>query len=118
MVNNEAKKIERIRERYTEREVSKLDELQALNKRVERPAQVFAYTFGTAGALVMGTGMSLAMKVIGASLSYAMPLGVAIGVIGLCAVTGNYFLYKKLLNKRKKKYREQILAMTDELLRS
>lgn len=118
MVNNEVKKIERIRERYTEREVSKLDELQALNKRVERPAQVFAYTHGTAGALVMGTGMSLAMKAIGSGLAYAMPLGVAIGVIGLCAVAGNYFLYKKLLNKRKQKYRKQILAMTDELLRS
>ena len=116
MSNNEVRMIEKIRDDYSEKKVTKLDELKALNNKVERPAEITAYTVGTVGALVLGTGMSLAMKVIGAGLSFAMPLGIAVGVVGLAAVSGNYFLYKKILSARKKKYASQVLALTDELL--
>lgn len=116
MSNSEVKYIQKIQAAYSERKVSKLDELKNLNKKVERPAEIFAYTFGTAGALVLGTGMSLAMKIIGTSLSFAMPLGVAVGVVGLAAVSLNYFIHKKILASRKKKYAKEVLSLTDELL--
>ena len=116
MSEQEIKIIEKIRESYVEQKRTKLDELKALNKKVERPAEIFAYTFGTVSALVLGTGMSLAMKTIGASLAFAMPLGIVVGVLGIAGVSANYFLYKKMLNNRKQKYAKDVLALTDELL--
>ena len=61
----EIKTIQRIRASYTEKEMSKLDELKALDKKVKRPAQIFAYVYGSLSSLVLGTGMCFAMKVIG-----------------------------------------------------
>lgn len=105
-----------IRDQYTERKKTKLDTLMELDRKVKTPAEIFAYSFGTVGSLVLGTGMCLAMKVIGASLSFAMPLGVAIGVVGLAAVGANYFLYNKILKSRKAKYGNEILALSNEIL--
>ena len=116
MSNNEKQLVERIKEEYSEKQPNKVDELLTLNNQVKRPAEIFAYTFGTVGSLILGTGMSLAMKVIGASLSFAMPLGIAVGVVGLAMVGVNYFLYQKILKRRKAKYSKKILALTDELL--
>lgn len=116
MMNTNTKQMqiaENIRNHYTQKDATKLDELRALDKKVKRPAKTFAYIFGTVGALVLGTGMSLAMKVIGAS----MALGIAIGIVGLAAVSVNYFLYGKILQKRKAKYADKVLALSDEILK-
>jgi hypothetical protein len=52
MSNKEKNTVEKIRSSYTEKTVSKLDELRELNKKVERPAKIFAYIYGVIGALV------------------------------------------------------------------
>ena len=108
----ESKTVERIRKDYLPAERTKLDELKALDRKVKRPAEIFAYTFGVAGSLVLGTGMCLAMKVIG----NMMPLGIGVGLVGIALVTVNYFLYKKILKSRKQKYANEILKLTDDLL--
>lgn len=108
----ESKAVERIRGEYLPTQKTKLDELKALDRRVKRPAEIFAYTFGSVGSLVLGTGMCLAMKVIGDM----MVLGIAVGVVGIALVTANYFLYEKILKSRKKKYGKEILALSDDLL--
>ncbi len=108
----ENKKIEAIKAQYAAKENTKLDQLKALDKKVKRPAQIFTYTFGTVGALVLGTGMCLAMKVIGNS----MPLGIVIGVAGIAMVSANYWLYKKWLGARKRKYAKQVIQLSDNLL--
>ena len=108
--------IERIRASYVEKETTKFDELKQLDKKVKRPAQIFAYTYGSLSSLVLGTGMSLAMKIIGGTLSFAMPLGIAVGVVGIGLVSSTYPLYKKILNDRKKKYAKQIFELSDSLL--
>ncbi len=112
MSNTELKTIETIRNAYVPYEPTKLDELKELNRKVKRPAKIFAYTFGAAGSLVLGTGMCLAMKVIG----NLMPLGIVVGALGIVAVSANYFLYKKLLRARKRKYGKEIIKLSDELL--
>ncbi len=112
MTMKENEKVEEIRAQYLPVERTKLDDLKALNKKVKAPAEITAYTVGTVGALVLGTGMCLAMKVIG----NAMPLGIVIGVVGIAMVSINYFLYKKILQKRKQKYAEKILRLSDDLL--
>ena len=95
---------------------NKLDKLTALDGKVHRPADIFAYTFGCAGSLVLGVGMCLAMGVIGSSLSWAFPAGIVIGVVGIALVSVNYFIYKAILKRRKAKYAKEILALSNELL--
>ena len=90
-----------------------------MNKEVRRPANVFAYTFGTVAALIMGTGMSLVMTEIGNRFGeqVGLPAGIAIGVIGLLMAIANYPIYKRILAKRQKQYADQIVALSDELLK-
>lgn len=93
-------------------EKNKLEQLKELDGAVRRPAEIFAYTFGVLGALVLGVGLCLAMEVIGS----LMPLGIVVGVVGIAMVSANYFFYRKILNARKKKYAGKIIALSDELL--
>lgn len=115
-MTTQIKTIQRIRADYVEKKVTKLDELKALDRKVKRPAEIFAYSFGALSSLVLGTGMSLAMKVIGTTLSFAMPLGICVGVVGIALVSINYPIYKRILKNRKQKYSGQILALSDSLL--
>ena len=77
--------VEKIRSQYTEAEHTDLDALKALDAQVKRPANVFGYTYGSAGAVVMGAGMSLVMTDIGTMLGMTETLvpGIAVGVVGL-----------------------------------
>ncbi|MBR1983672.1 MAG: dihydropteridine reductase [Clostridia bacterium] len=115
-MKNEINAIEKIRVGYVEKEVTKYDQLKDLDKKVKRPAKVFAYVFGSISALVLGTGMSLAMKVIGTTLTFAMPLGIGVGLVGILLTSINYPMYKKILKSRKNKYSEQILELSDSIL--
>lgn len=107
----EASAVERIRKQYTAKEISKLDELRALDKKVKRPATVFAYIFGIIGSLVLGTGMCLAMEVIGDM----MAAGIAIGLADIAMVSLTYPIYKRMLQGRKAKYAERVLALSDSI---
>lgn len=101
-----------IQSAYEERGGSKLDELRKTDKKVKLPAELFAYIFGIAGALVLGTGMCLAMKILG----NLMALGIVIGCVGIAMVCVNYPIYCAILKSRKKKYGEKILSLSKELL--
>ena len=117
MSNNEIKTIQKIKNSYAEHERTKLDELKALDKKVRRPAQVFSYVFGSIGSLVLGSGMCMAMKVILTGWQFVMPVGIAVGLVGIAMVSANYFIYKKMLKSRKKKYANEVLALSDEILK-
>ena len=57
--------VQKIRTQYdSEKENTRLDELKRLDASVKLPANIFAYTYGGIGSLVLGAGMSLAMGVI------------------------------------------------------
>ena len=53
--------VQKIRTQYTEKQHTELDALKELDAKVKRPANVFAYTYGSVSAVVMGAGMSLVM---------------------------------------------------------
>ena len=110
--------VQKIRTQYTEVGHTELDELKALDARVKKSANVFACTYGAAGAIVMGAGMSLVMTDIGAmiGLAAAMVPGIAIGVVGMGMVLTAYPAYKKILDRRKKKYAPQIMALSEKLM--
>ena len=110
--------VQKIRTQYTEKQTSELDALRALDKKVKTPANVFAYTFGSVSAIVMGSGMSLVMTEIGAmiGLTSTMIPGVVIGSVGLLMALITYPIYKKILTSRKKKYADEIIKLSENIL--
>lgn len=119
-MNNNDKEflVQKIRTQYTEKENTQLDELKALDAKVKRPANVFAYTFGSISAIIMGAGMSLVMTDLGTTLGIAnsMVPGIIIGVVGLAMAVVNYPMYKSILGSRKNKYRNEILALSEKIM--
>ena len=109
---------QKIRTQYIEKEPSELDALRKLDAKVKRPANVFAYTFGSVSAIIMGAGMSLVMTDIGAVVGIAntMAVGITVGVVGMLLAIINYPIYKGILNSRKKKYGSEILKLSEKLM--
>lgn len=110
--------VQKIRTQYTERENTQLDALKALDKKVKKPANVFAVVFGIISAVVMGSGMSLVMTDIGSIVGIESPMfpGIIIGVVGLVMALLTYPMYKKILNSRKKKYANEIIKLSDNIM--
>ena len=111
--------VQKIRTQYTEKQHTELDELKALDAKVKKPANVFAYTYGCVSAVIMGAGMSLVMTEIGAiiGLASAMVPGIAVGIVGMGMALSTYPIYKKMLSARKKKYAPEILELSDKIMK-
>ncbi len=109
---------QKIRTQYMEKESTELDALRELDAKVKRPANVFAYVFGSISAVVMGAGMSLVMTDIGATLGITSALvpGIAIGALGLAMALLTYPMYKRIMNSRKRKYGAEILKLSDKIM--
>ncbi len=115
---NNTENVQKIRNRYIEKEPTQFDTLKALDAKVRRPANVFAYIFGSIGAIIMGSGMSLVMTDIGdmIGMDKTMAPGIAIGVIGMLIAIINHPIHKKILGSRRRKYADEIIAISDELI--
>lgn len=100
---------------YSPKDTSKVVALRKLDKKAKTPANIFAFTFGTIMALVLGTGMCLSMKVIGDGSSAMMIVGIIVGLIGIAGVSVNYPIYKKMLESGKKKYAYEIMQLAKEI---
>ena len=110
---------QRIRAQYVGKQASELDELRALDKKVKTPANIFAYIFGSVGAIIMGCGMSLVMTDIADMIGFGgdpMTVGIVIGVIGLALAIINLPIYKGILAARKKKYASRILELSERIM--
>ena len=110
---------QKIRTQYMEKTPSELDALRDLDSKVKRPANVFAYVFGSIGAVVMGAGMSLVMTDLGTTLGLADSLipGIVIGIVGMFMAIINYPIYKGILGSRRKKYADKIIALSDKIMK-
>ena len=119
MNRNEQQVAAKIREHYTEKQITDLDTLRELDAKVKRPASVFAYVFGSISAIIMGAGMSLIMtdiaEKIGLGIDPMIP-GIVIGIVGMVMALINYPIYKKILASRKNKYGAEILALSDKIM--
>jgi hypothetical protein len=105
---------ESIAKEYAPKDNSKIVALKKLDNKAKLPATIFTYTFGIISALVFGTGMCLAMQVIGQG-ALCMVLGIVIGIIGLGGCGVNYPIYKKMLEKGKAKYAFEIVQLAREI---
>ena len=117
--NNQQQAASKIRDKYVEKPTSELDELRELDARVKRPANVFAYVYGSISAVVMGAGMSLVMTDVGSliGLTDSLVPGIAIGLVGMVLALLTYPLYKGILNSRKKKYGGKILSLSEIIMK-
>ena len=105
---------ESIAKDYAPKDSSKLVALKKLDHKAKLPATIFTYSFGIISALVFGTGMCLAMQVIGGGLA-GMVLGVVVGIAGLAGCGVNYPIYKKMLEKGKAKYAFEIVELARQI---
>ena len=112
--------VQKIRTQYTEKEYTDFDELKDLDKKVKRPAELFAYIFGSISALIMGSGMSLVMTDIAdiVGISNPMVFGIIIGIIGMFMAIINYPIYKNNLASRRRKYAERIIELSNKIMKN
>ena len=112
------KEVEAIRKKYLPQETDKMEQLRKLHAIPTQKARAASLTIGIIGALIMGTGMSLAMTEIGAALgSLALILGIAVGLVGMVLAALAYPLYNRVLKKQREKIAPEILRLSDELLK-
>lgn len=106
---------EHLAKEYAPKDTSKVIALRKLDARAKLPATVFTYTVGIAASLIAGVGMCLSMKVIGSGTTAMFIIGVIIGFVGLFGMGINYPIYKKLLEKGKRKYAFEIMQLAKEI---
>ena len=110
--------VEDIRKKYLPKEEDKMEQLRKLHAIPTQKAHAASLAVGIIGALIMGTGMSLAMTDIGAALgNLAMVIGIVIGIMGMVLVALAYPLYNRVLKKQREKIAPEILRLSDELLK-
>jgi len=102
--------VQKIREKYLPREVTKLDQLRALDAGVTRRGTAVSLVHGVLYALVLGLGMSCCMVWAG---SLFVP-GVVIGCIGLAGVAATYPIYNHIVKQDRDKIAPEILRLTEE----
>jgi len=102
---------EAIAKDYAPKKSSKIVALKKLDAKAKLPSTVFTYTWGIIFALVFGTGMCMAME----QISGGMVLGIIIGIVGMIGCGVNYPIYKKMLEKGKKKYAYEIVELAKEI---
>ncbi len=103
--------IARIRKKYLPVEDDKMETLRRLDRSVLNKANMLSVIIGVIGALVMGSGMSLAL------VFEEYVAGIIIGVIGIAVVALAYPVYKYVLNKERERVAPEIIRLTDELLK-
>lgn len=106
---------EQIANEYAPKDTSKVIALRKLDSKAKLPATIFTYTLGIVSALVFGAGMCLAMGVIGGGTVGYLVLGIIIGIIAMLGMGVNYPIYKKMLEKGKKKYAFEIMELAKEI---
>ena len=110
--------VEEIRKAYLPKEEDKMEQLRKLHSIPTQKAQSASIAVGVIGALILGTGMSLCMTELGATLgSLAMIIGITVGLIGIVLVGAAYPLYNRVLKIQREKIALEILRLSDELLK-
>ncbi len=110
--------IKNIRKKYAAPEDNKMEQLRKLDRQVTQKAQAWAIALGVVGALILGTGMSIAMTDLTGFLGgTAMFIGIPVGLIGIVPVALAYPVYNRILKKERQRIAPEILRLTDELMK-
>jgi len=110
----ENKEILEIRKKYLPQTESKLEELRRLDKQVQEAGVVEAIVVGILSSLIFGTGLCLAMQVIGSGIMMIV-LGVLLGVVGALGMIIAYPIHRRAVSRAKAKNTQRILELSAEL---
>ena len=105
--------VERIRNKYIEKEEDKMAKLIRLDKQAERPGTIASIAVGVAGMLILGAGMCCTL-VWNSSMGIFIA-GIVIGIIGMVISGVAYPIYQKITKNERDKIAEQIIALSNEL---
>lgn len=108
----EREQIEHIYREYAQPQGSQADfaRLKALHQKVHALPKITAITLGVIGTLLFGGGLALVLEFS------QLVIGCILAAVGCLPVALSFPIYKKLLQKNKQKYGEEIVKLSEKLL--
>lgn len=106
------REVESIRKKYLPRQVSKLDRLKALDRRVQTAGKLPALVIGVVGCLIFGIGMCFGLDVFAG----ADRLSVLFCLLGAAVMSPAYPVYRHIAKKTRAELTPQILSLSDEIM--
>lgn len=109
---SERREIDSIRRAYLPQseQMSGLERLRLLDKRVKNTATAVSLIVGIAGILLFGLGMAMAMS------WNELVWGAVVSLVGCVPMALAYPLYRWIFKRQKAKYGEEILRLSEQLL--
>lgn len=108
----ERKEIENIKKQYQkDNKNDKLEKLRKLDKKVRQTPICVSLTLGIVGTLIFGLGLTFALE------WNMLLLGIIIGSLGCIPMGIAYFAYNKLYAKLQNKHSQEIIDLSNELLK-
>ena len=102
-----------IRKKYLPAEEDKMAKIRKLDASVTRKGTLVSVSMGIVGCLLLGAGMSCSMVFTGA---WFLP-GIVLGLIGIVTMAVTYPVFTHIMRKERARIAQQILELTDELLK-
>ncbi len=109
----ERREIESIRKQYggkSEKEI-KLERIRRLDSFVQNFSMILSLVIGVMGALIFGLGMAMIL------VWDIMVFGIIVSIAGAVPMGSAYPVYLLTMKRNKEKYGEEILRLSDELLK-
>lgn len=109
----EKKKIESIAKKYRDEKapISPLERIRKLDKKIQNTATMSALIAGIVGCLIFGGGLALVLEF------KKIVIGIVLMVIGCVPMAAAYPTYNFFFQRGKKKYGEEILRLSEEILK-
>lgn len=109
---SERNEIEDIRKNYLPKSQGseKLQRLKTLDSKVKNTPTILALVAGILGTLIFGLGLTMILE------WNILVWGVIVSAVGLVPTILANFVYKSMKGRLTEKYREEILALSEELL--
>ena len=106
--------IEKIRNKYIQKDETKIEKLIRLDRKAERPGKIMSIVLGIVGALIMGIGMCCTM--VWNTRIEIFIAGIGIGVFGMVLAGFAYPTYKRVTKKERAKIADEMIALSNELI--
>lgn len=110
---NRNEELRQIREKYeikTDEEQNRLNQIRALDRRIETPGKIIGILYGLASLLCFGSGLALCIETQGISFY----IGIALGIIGIIGMATAPKISSVVFERQKSKHGAEILQLIDK----